>query len=172
MSEIILTDEQIQYLLTIPKRTKTPNARWRVQKKSRQRNYDLESEDGSLQFSLYLRQNMRIVESFSCGLLYLHAGGEKVTLARYNGSDHPHNNPLDGTRADNHCHIHRATERYMAIGRKSEHYAESTDRYTDLSGALRAIVDDCMISGIRLANAMAADDNDEIDEPQLDLDLK
>ena len=171
MSEIILTDERIQYLLTIPKRTTTPGARWRVQKKSRQRNYDLESEDGTLQFSLYLRQNMRIVDSFSCGLLYLHAGGEKVTLARYNGSDHPHYNPLDGTRADNHCHIHRATERYMAAGRKSEHYAESTDRYTDLDGALRAIIEDCKISGIRLANPRDAADNDDDNEDQLDLDL-
>lgn len=172
MSEIILTDEHIQYLLTVPKRTKTPNARWRVQKKSRQRNYELESEDGTLKFSLYLRQNMRIAESFSCGLLYFHAGGEKVTLARYNGSDHPHDNPLDGTRSDNHCHIHRATERYMAIGRKSEHYAESTERYSDLNGALRAIVEDCRISGIRLANSADEDDNDETDEHQLDLDLK
>ena len=171
MSEIILTDERIRYLLTIPKRTTTPGARWRVQKKSRQRNYDLESEDGTLQFSLYLRQNMRIVDSFSCGLLYLHAGGEKVTLARYNGSDHPHYNPLDGTRADNHCHIHRATERYMAAGRKSEHYAESTDRYTDLDGALRAIIEDCKISGIRLANPRDAADNDDANEDQLDLDL-
>lgn len=172
MSEIILTDEQIEYLLTVPKRTTTPGARWKVQRGSRQRNYDLESEDGTLSFSLYMRQNLRLKESFSCGLLYLHASGEKITLARYNGCDHEHYNPLDGTRSDNVCHIHRATERYMAAGRKSEHYAESTDRYTDLDGALMAIVEDCKISGIRLANAVITDDNDEADEPQMDLDLQ
>jgi len=172
MSEIILTDEQIEHLLSTPKRATTPNARWKTQRGSRQRNYDLESEDGNLQFSLYLRQNLRINESYSCGLLYLHQGGDKVTLARYNGSDHPHYNPLDGTRADCCCHIHRATERYMSIGRKAEHYAESTDRYRDLHGALRAITEDCKISGIRLASASAADDNDETDEQQLDLNLQ
>lgn len=172
MSEIILTDQQIKHLLTVPKHTTSPNARWRTQRGSRQRNYDLESEDGTLRFSLYLRQNLRVKDSFSCGLLYLHAGGDKVTLTRYNGSDHPHHNPLDGTRSDNHCHIHRATERYMASGRKSEHYAESTDRYVDLGGALRAIVEDCLISGVHLANPSAADDNDENDEQQLDLNLQ
>lgn len=172
MGDIILTDEQIERLLGTPKKAISPNARWKTQRGSRQRNYDLESEDGKLRFTLYLRQNERIKESFSCGLLYLHAGGDKVTLARYNGSDHPHYNPLDSTRADNHCHIHRATERYMAAGRKSEHYAESTDRYTDLDGALRAIVYDCKISGIRLANQQPEDDNDEAYDDQLNLDLQ
>lgn len=171
MGDLILTDEQIERLLSTPKRVTTQNARWKKQKGSRQRNYDLESEDGGLFFSLYLRQNERVKESFSCGLLYLHAGGEKVTLTRYNGSDHPHFNPLDGTSSDNHCHIHRATERYMAAGRKSEHYAESTGRYTDLDGALRAIVDDCKISGMRLAKSQDADDNDDDYEDQLNLDL-
>lgn len=172
MSDIILTDEQIKHLLTVPKRTTSPNARWRPQRGSRQRNYDLESEDGTLRFSLFLRQNERIKNSFSCGLLYLHAGGDRVTLARYNGSDHQHYNPLDGTRSDNHCHIHRATERYMAAGRKSEHYAESTNRYSDLDGALRAIIEDCSISGIRLAKSNETDDNDEANEQQLDLSLE
>lgn len=171
MGDIILTDEQIEHLLEAPKAATSSSARWKTQRGSRQRNYDLQSQDGKLLFSLYLRQNERLKESFSCGLLYLHAGGEKVTLARYNGSDHPHYNPLDGTRSDNHCHIHRATERYMAAGRKSEQFAESTDRYKDLDGALRAIIDDCKITGIRLANQADDDDNEEANDDQLDLDL-
>lgn len=172
MSEIILTDEQIGHLLATPKRVTTLKARWRIQKSSNQRNFELESEDGNMHFVLYLRQNLRIKESFSCGLLYLHPSGDKVTLTRYNGSDHDHYNPLDGSRAIGCCHIHRATERYMTIGRKAEHFAEGTNRYSDLYGALRAIVTDCMISGIPLASAAPADDNDEADKQQLGLDLQ
>ncbi|MGA4530007.1 DUF6978 family protein [Ectopseudomonas chengduensis] len=172
MGDIILTDEQIERLISSPKTVTSPGARWKTQRGSRQRNFDLESEGGKLRFLLYLRQNERIRDSFSCGLLYFHAGGERVTLARYIGSDHPHYNPLDGTRSDNHCHIHRATERYMSAGRKAEHYAESTDRYTDLDGALRAMIEDCKISGIYLANQQPAEDNDYACDDQLDLDLQ
>lgn len=171
MSEIILTDAQIEQLLTTPKQATTPGARWRTQRGSKQKNYELESDCGRFSFTLYLRQNLRLENSFSCGLLYHHKAGDKVTLTRYNGSDHVHHNPLDGTRSENHCHIHRATERYMEAGRKSEHYAESTGRYTDLDGALRAMLEDCCISGVPLANPQVSADNDEAYEEQLDLDL-
>lgn len=171
MSDIILTDEQIDRLLNMPKIAISPNTRWKTQRGSRQRNYELNSEDGKLSFSLFLRQNRRIYESFSCGLLYLHPSGEKIMLARYNGSDHDHYNPLDGTRSDGICHIHQATERYMTAGRKSEHYAESTDRYTNLDGAFQAIVHDCKISGIRLASKHADDEDDGSPDDQLGLDL-
>ena len=120
MGDIILTDEQIERLLGTPKTAISSNARWKTQRGSRQRNYDLKSQDGKLLFSLYLRQNERLKESFSCGLLYLHAGGEKVTLARYNGSDHPHYNPLDGTRSDNHCtFIERPSDTWLLVGSQS-----------------------------------------------------
>lgn len=109
--------------------------------------YLLTDGDGN-KYSLYFRQNERIKNNFSCGLLLMLESGEKVTLARYNGNDHTHFNPLEKTRFSNQCHIHRATERYMAIGRKSEKYAETTTRYSTIKGALHCLVVDYHIVGI------------------------
>lgn len=149
MQELIFTDEQIEALLKMPKMVINPGARWKLQRGANQKNFDLESEDRT-QFSLYLRQNMRIANNFSCGLLLKHPQGN-ITLTRYNGSDHDHENPLDfDTRVSNTCHIHVATARYMNAGRKPEHYAVNTDRYTDLDGALRALIFDCAVSGVKL----------------------
>lgn len=172
MSELILTDEQIELLLAVSKKVTTPGSRWKDQRGSRQRNFALESEDGSAQFTLFLRQNSRLKHGFSCGLLYHHPSGEKVTLTRYNGHDHPHYNPLDGTRSDFSCHIHKATERYMAAGRKAEHFAESTCRYRDLDGALKTLAADCNIHGLKLSTSIQEGENDWIDERQMGLGLE
>jgi hypothetical protein len=89
---------------------------------------------------LYQRQNVRIQERFSCGLLYHHPPSTDVTLARYNGSDHEHEKPLESSEPSPlACHMHWASERYMTLGRKAEHYADTTDRYTALDGALRTL---------------------------------
>lgn len=143
-----MTDEEISDLLSIPKTVSSPRARGKTEKGVRKINYDLLSDAG--RFSLYIRQNVRIAFNFSCGLIYFgRAGTEKITLARYNGSDHPHANAIEASgRLLHGCHIHKATARYIAAGRKPEGFALVTDRYTDLRGAITAIVDDCSISGL------------------------
>lgn len=144
---MVLTDEEIARLLSVSKRILNPKARKISKRGSEQVNYDAESEAGE-KFRVYLRQNLRIPEGFSCGLLLVTESGETVTLARYNGSDHEHGNPLDGGKPlPIACHIHRATERYMLAGRKAEHYADTTTRYSNLDGALKALSADCNISG-------------------------
>lgn len=148
MSKPVLSDHEIDRLLSMPKAVTNPRARWKEQKGSNQQTFDVQSDDGEHKFKLFVRQNMRLPDNFSCGLRYLHPSGETVTLTRYNGSDHPHENPLEGGRFDGICHIHRATQRYMEAGRKSEHFAEPTDRYSNVEGALRALIQDCNISGI------------------------
>lgn len=143
-----LTDEQINALIALPKVITNPRARKIEKRGSEQVNYDAEGPDGE-QFRVYLRQNMRITDGFSCGLLYIPARGDSVTLTRYNGADHEHSNPLDsGKPLPLACHIHRATEKYMTAGRKAEHYAQTTDRYQTLQGALAALLLDCNISGL------------------------
>lgn len=37
-------------------------------------------------------------------------------------------------------------ERYQLAGRKEEFYAEITDRYSNLRGALRCLIEDCNVS--------------------------
>ncbi|MFY3300226.1 DUF6978 family protein [Achromobacter xylosoxidans] len=144
---MLLTDEQIDRLLRMPKQVTNPKARKKVQRGSEQINYDVVG-DGA-RFQLFVRQNQRLENGFSCGLLLLSDSGEKVVLTRYNGSDHEHRNPLDKERKMPHCcHIHRATQRYMEAGRKAEHYAEATDRYSSVDGALLALISDCNVSGL------------------------
>lgn len=152
-----MTDDDIAALLSAKKVVTNPRARWKQQRGSRQKNHKVKSTCGQ-HFILYLRQNTRVEEHFSCGLRYCHPEGKQkdVTLCRYNGSDHEHENPLDGKgKIDRQCHIHRATSRYMAAGRKAEHYAESTDRYEDLSGALLALCEDCHIEFPTGSNPLA-----------------
>lgn len=146
MSE--LTDEKIEALLCSPKTVINPGARKKTQMGSEQLNYEIRGQNGAL-FRLYVRQNLRVAEGFSCGLLYEPPGGEPVTLTRYNGSDHSHGNPLEnGEVFHGACHIHKATERYIQAGRKSEHFAETTNRYTNLDEALRCLLSDCRIEGL------------------------
>ena len=67
-------------------------------------------------------------------------------MARYNGSSHRH--------GDIHYrpHIHRATERAMAAGKKPESAAEETDRYLTVDEALRCLVDDFRIEGLNISS--------------------
>lgn len=59
-------------------------------------------------------------------------------LLRLNGSSHVHVNRLEGTNCSS-FHVHRATERYQLAGFREEAYAESTDAYADVTGALEVL---------------------------------
>lgn len=144
-----LSDDLIQQYLVMPKVITNPSVRSKIQKKSERFNYLVEAADGVSSFEMYTRQNQMDHDAYSCGLIYHAPNGEKVTLVRYNGSNHIHANPLEGGALIAHkCHIHKATQRYMELGDKAEKYAETTDRYSDLSGAIRCMLDDCNITGL------------------------
>ena len=40
-------------------------------------------------------------------------------------------------------HIHQATERYQEAGWDEDSYAEPTERFADLHGAIKCILQDC-----------------------------
>jgi len=63
-------------------------------------------------------------------------------LRRYNGKSHTHTNKIEGNQFRD-FHIHSATERYQIRGFREEAYAEVTDRYSDLGGALNCMIADC-----------------------------
>jgi hypothetical protein len=63
-------------------------------------------------------------------------------LRRYNGRGHEHTNKLEHERFYN-FHIHTATERYQEEGAREDGYAEQTDRYHDLNGAINCMFADC-----------------------------
>jgi hypothetical protein len=61
-------------------------------------------------------------------------------LKRYNGN-HEHSNTIEDEKVSG-FHIHTATERYQVNSVREEDYAEPTQRYTDVNGALKCLFAD------------------------------
>lgn len=147
MSIRIYTDEELSELRAVPKRVSDPRARWAekpsIRPAHRQRTFKVVSQsDENLEFSIYQRQNITDDCDFSCGISYLTSGAKPLTLARYNGSSHKHE--------DIHYkpHIHWTCEEAMEAGKRPESKAEATDRFETLEGALACLIDDYNLSGI------------------------
>jgi len=146
-----VTDTKIAELIAMPKRVNNPGSRSKTKDGHEQYNYKLQSQVDDYEFELYTRQNLRggMEEDFSCGLSWLAPNGESFTLKRYNGSAHKHKNHLEGNTLEYRPHIHLSTEKYVQANRKAEGFAEETNRYNSLQGALHCLVTDCNITGIK-----------------------
>ena len=62
-------------------------------------------------------------------------------LRRYNSDYHDHTNSIEDEEVKG-FHIHTATEKYQKNGIREEDYAESTERYNDVNGALKCLFAD------------------------------
>ena len=94
------------------------------------------------QFRLILRQSSLNVLDFSAILgVYVPQSNRLFRLRRYNGRSHEHTNNVEGETFYGY-HIHLATERYQEMGAREDAYAEATERYDDLDGALQCLLDD------------------------------
>lgn len=144
-----LTEESIAQLLAGPKRVENPQARERREGKHRRRDYRVVSEDGEHCFALFTRQSIKIGDGFSAGLLWHAKTGEDVMLIRCNGSDHLHPNVLEHDVIEFRCHVHLATERYIQANRKAEGYAQPSEAYRTLEGALHHLVQRANIHGLK-----------------------
>ena len=135
-----LSDSDIEQLLKMPKRVTNPKARWQDKPGHRQRNFTVKSE--SLDFVLYQRQNVFDEEDFSCGIRLVKPDGSSLTLMRCNGMGHKHG------EIEYACHIHKATEKAISMGKKPERFAYETQAYHSLEGALCELMKLCAISGL------------------------
>ncbi|MBZ4212078.1 MAG: hypothetical protein LAD29_13185 [Rhodoferax sp.] len=144
-----LTDEKIAQLLATPKRVENPQAREKQEGQHIKRDYRIVSDDGDNRFALFTRQSTRIADGFSAGLLWHAKTGEEVMLLRCNGANHFHPNVLERERIEFQCHVHVATERYIQANRKSEGYAQATQAYQTLAGALHHLVQLAHIEGLK-----------------------
>lgn len=135
-----LTDTDIAVLINHPKRVKNPKARWSEARGTKQKNHIVDG--GHSQFGLYLRQSTFDQRNFSCGLWVVQPDGERLTLLRYNGESHIHNEIV------RQCHIHKASEEAISLGKKPEFFALQTDRYHSLDGALYCLCQDANIDGL------------------------
>lgn len=141
-----IQDKYIEDPLGLPKRVANPKAKWLDKPGHKQRNFNLLAVGHG--FRLFQRQNVRVPEDFSCVLVWDPPGGGGLILARYNGPSHVHGNKLEGDTLRHVCHIHRTTERYLALGITAEGFAEASQRYSTVEGALHCLVTDCFISGL------------------------
>lgn len=148
MASEILTDEQINSLISMSKRVENPSAKSRTEGKHTRRDFRIKSLDDKYEFSLFTRQSTMIPDSYSAGLRWLSQSGETVMLVRFNGSSHPHSNTLESERFEFKPHIHQATERYLAAGKKDEGFAKVTKDYKTINGALHCLVKRCNIIGL------------------------
>ena len=98
--------------------------------------------DQEVRFSVYQRQSLADDSDFSCGISYHPRGGPSLTLARYNGPSHEHGDIAYRP------HIHRASERAIAAGKKPESEAAETDRFETLEGALACLIADFHLVGL------------------------
>ena len=146
-----LTDEKIAALLTMPKRVENARAKEQQEAKHMRRSYHVVSTDGEQRFTLFTRQSTKLADGYTAGLQWHAKSGDDVMLMRCNGSDHPHANPLEFERLDFQCHIHIATERYIAANKKVEQYATSTTAYRSVEGALHHITQLAHIEGLTTA---------------------
>ncbi len=137
--DIVIDDEQIQQKIMIEKIV--------VSCKSKGASHDITlSDDNDNTYKMYVRQNKKIANSFSCGIRCILSDGRDFTLRRYNGPSHSHTNKLEDQKIDKVAHIHQATQRYQEKGLKEDLYAEESDRFSKLSEALNCLCEDCHIT--------------------------
>ena len=142
---ILLTDSDIQGLLSERKALSTDfHKMFRLKPKlgHKELEVNITSESGS-EFCLIFRQAQFNILDFSAILAFRSPDTNKLFhLRRYNGKSHEHKNPLESQKFYS-FHIYQATERYQEYGYDEDAFAEPTDRYSDLFGALRCLIDDC-----------------------------
>jgi hypothetical protein len=142
---IQLSDPDITALLAEPKPLPDDyQSRLQLRPKSghKERELDVIGAGGS-DFQMIIRQSLFNPLDFSVILGYLMPGSNVLfRLRRYNGRSHEHTNRIEGNTFYE-FHIHTATERYQVAGYAEDHYAETTDRFADLSGAIQCMLQDC-----------------------------
>lgn len=144
---IKLTDREIADLLN--ERKPLPNDyRSRIQVRPKrghkERELDIVGEDGG-EFRLIIRQSIINPLDFSVILAFRDPGSTHLLrLKRYNGKSHEHTNKLERGEPFYDFHIHIATERYqLESGLREDGFAQPTNRYGDLQGAIACMQEDC-----------------------------
>lgn len=147
----ILTDQQIQDLLDIPKTISEKIPARGYKEENNQRRCDLELEttsDDGAKFSVFIRNHNIYIENFSIGLRYQTNSKalKKITLVRYNGAHGESSRHPDGHYALPHIHRITAQELVSGSSNPQERHREITDRYSAFEQALRVFFEDMGVS--------------------------
>ena len=146
MPVVQLTDKDIDALVAAPK--PLPDD-YRNRLRRRPRSYSSNHEEGQLEitvegsgaFRVILKKRVNPLD-FSAILGYIPPERWRLLrLRRYNGV-HRHTNKIEQTSFRG-FHIHYATQRYQEAGWDIDAYAETTDGYSGIDGALELLLDEC-----------------------------
>jgi len=143
--EVTLTDIEITKLIKEEKPLpENYQDRLKLKPKRGHKEADLDvfGSNGS-KFRIVIRQSEFDPFDFSVVLLY-HIPKTNILfrLRRYNGRSHEHTNKLEKTKFDG-CHIHQATLKYQQQGLREDEFAEATNKYADLHGAVQCLLNEC-----------------------------
>lgn len=144
---VIFSDQEIRELVEEPKRAPTDwHDRIRpARKRGHAEQHIAVISDAGNVFRVIIRLNMINHLDFSVILSVQIARSNMVfRLRRYNGKSHEHTNHIERLTFYDY-HVHMATERYQRAGMKPDGYAEPTDRYSDLRGALKCLINDANV---------------------------
>lgn len=138
---MVLTDAQIKELVDAPK-ILPDNYRSRLFPEKPAKRELMVYDDQHRKYKILIREDLAYPDNFSVILMHiLPQTNNFFCLRRYN-CEEIHNNLLEKEKIHGY-HIHMATERYQAAGRKPEAYAELTERYTNPREAFACMVSDC-----------------------------
>lgn len=142
---VTLKDEDIKRLLA-ERKPLPADHRARTQLKPKRGHKERELDvlgDQKSEFRLIIRQSEFNPLDFSAILAYrIPKSNILFRLRRYNGKSHEHSNTIEG-KTFYDFHVHTATERYQESGLREDTFAEPTNRYADLTGAIRCLLIDC-----------------------------
>lgn len=142
-----MTDTDLAGLQNLPKCIINPKTQWIDKRGHWQKTYDIKG--GDILFSVYLRQSTNDPASFSCGILLKKPSGDQLTLSRYNGYNHNHSDIV------HQCHVHKTIEENLSY-LHPEKYAERTDKYRDLAGAVDCLRQDYCIDNMPLEESVSS----------------
>ena len=137
----MFTDQEIEGLVTRPKRITGREPARGYLEENRQRRCDLQLEsmpDGAARFEAFIRQSTVFTENFTVGLRYLNYGSmpSRFNLVRYNGPHGESSHQEDGHYAKSHIHRITASEVNSGSAQPKERAREITDRYSTFESAL------------------------------------
>jgi hypothetical protein len=147
---MIVTDSEIQQRINEDKVVVTDlrRAEFKLKGGVNEEKHILVKGSSEILYNIILRHNSVYRNNFSVILSYNPV--ERIrpfNLRRYNTVHSGiHKNDLEGSSFINEYHIHYATERYQREDLPEDKYAEVTNRYSDISGALDCLLSDCNIS--------------------------
>jgi hypothetical protein len=157
------TDAELETLRTEVKK-KTNFARLKTKFGHLEQRYELVSEDGLRNYTIFTRRSEVNPGVFSAGLTLL-MPDRNLVLCRYNSGHHPHRNILEKVKVPAVPHKHLATARYLVANLDPDGFAEPSQGYSAVDEALATLVHDCNVQGILVRR------NDPPEEPTTITDL-